>query len=299
MNIDRYRWTPEEKLAVFLKLSEDDAVRPQEDEQVGLVKMSETIGDAIKVMQEGDKLVGLSTGYDSIDELNHGMAPGELIVIFGHTNHGKSLFAQNITVNLAKQGVPTMFVGLEMSRAENTSRFMNIYGFKDIQTDITGKANEFVALPIIYPKVDDIDFRQVDGMVAQGVKEGVKLVVLDHLHYFSRGGENENGEIGMLVNEFKKVARRNNVVLILISHIVKLDEDISPKPIHLRGSSFIAQDADQLLSVYRDPEGEQHQLHVKIHKNRNRKWDRSNNGRTLTIVDGVRLVDSLGFKAHL
>lgn len=291
MKIDRYRWTDEEKRNILNTLLSDPAILPEKKEAPRLISMSETISEAISRFRTGKKqLVGVSSGYESLDRLTQGFAPGELIVIFGHTSHGKSQLAQNIACNVAMTGQAVLIISMEMSKAENTGRLMQIFGFTGEQIDMSGKANQFVQLPIIYPDSKEIQADDVDGIVAAAVAEGAKIAIIDHLHYFSRGGD-EVAEIGSLVNRFKQIAVQRDIPILLISHIVKLDESIRPKKHHLRGSSYIAQDADMLISVYRDPDNEQWGLQINIHKNRNRGFDPADSGITLAIEDNVRLIE--------
>lgn len=233
-----------------------------------------------------DQIQGLSTGFPSIDQLTMGLVPGELIIVAGPTSKGKTLLSMHIANNVALIGGRVLFVTLEMTKTEMTSRYMYINDGKDTSAFSTVAANT------VFQENDELDWKDIDGLI-QNAKEGldVDLVIIDHLHYFARDIKNIAEELGKITMTFKKNAIRHNLPIILISHIRKLgkDEDLSLDA--LRGSSLIAQDSDVVLLVNRDPET--NQMGVLIDKNRNRGKlsDRTKewNGREQREIDTIYL----------
>ncbi len=210
-----------------------------------------------------DKVQGLSSGFPSIDTLTMGLVEGELIIVAGPTSKGKTLLSMHIANNVALIGGRVLFVTLEMTKTEMTSRYMYINDGKDSSAFATVAANT------IFQENDELDWKDIDGLI-QNAKEAldVDLVIIDHLHYFARDIKNIAEELGKITMTFKKNAIRHNIPIILISHIRKLgkDEDLSLEA--LRGSSLIAQDSDIVLLVNRD--AETNQMGVLVDKNRNR-----------------------------
>lgn len=210
-----------------------------------------------------DKVQGLHSGFPSIDKLTMGMMGGELIVVAGPTSKGKTLLAMSISNNIAKQGGRVLFVTLEMTKEELTSRYMYVNGGRDTNAFATVAANT------IFQDNDELDWKDIDGLIENAKEQlDVDLVVIDHLHYFARDIKNAAEELGKITMTFKKNAIRHKIPIILISHIRKMaqGEDLSGEA--LRGSSLIAQDSDIVLLVNRDPET--NQMGVLIDKNRNR-----------------------------
>jgi replicative DNA helicase len=225
--------------------------------------MIDHIEEAENRYKNRDEIQGLSTGFPSIDQLTMGLVPGELIIVAGPTSKGKTLLSMHISNNVAKRGHRVLFVTLEMTKAELTSRYMYVNGGADTSDFATVAANT------VFQENDDLDWKDIDGLIQNAKDElDVDLVVIDHLHYFSRDLKNAAEELGKITMTFKKNAIRHNIPIILISHIKKLakDEDLSLEA--LRGSSLIAQDSDIVLMVNRDPET--NQMGVLIDKNRNR-----------------------------
>ena len=225
--------------------------------------MLDFVDEAEERYKNRDKVQGLSTGFPSIDQLTMGLVEGELIIIAGPTSKGKTLLSMHIANNVAKYGGRVLFVTLEMTKAELTSRYMYVNGGKD-SPDFS-----LVAANTVFQENDELDWKDIDGLIQNAKQElDVDLVIIDHLHYFARDIKNASEELGKITMTFKKNAIRHKLPIILISHIRKLgkDEDLSGDS--LRGSSLIAQDSDIVLMVNRDPET--NQMGVLIDKNRNR-----------------------------
>jgi replicative DNA helicase len=210
-----------------------------------------------------NEMHGLSTGFPSIDTLTLGLAPAELIVIAGPTSRGKTLLAMNIAANVARQGGRVLFVTLEMTHEELTSRYMFAAGGRDTNDFATIAANT------IFQENEKLSWKDIDGLISNAKEKlNVDLVIIDHLHYFARGLKNAAEELGEVTMAFKDNAKKYKIPIILISHIRKLQKDEELSGESLRGSSLIAQDSDIVLLVNRDPET--NQMGVMIDKNRNR-----------------------------
>ena len=225
--------------------------------------MLDFVDEAEERYNKRDEIQGLSTGFPSIDKLTMGLVPGELIIVAGPTSKGKTLLSMHIANNVAQIGGRVLFVTLEMTKAELTSRYMYVNGGKDTAAFSTAAANT------VFQENDELDWKDIDGLIQNAKYElDVDLVIIDHLHYFARDIKNASEELGKITMTFKKNAIRHKLPIILISHIRKLgkDEDLSGDS--LRGSSLIAQDSDIVLLVNRDQET--NQMGVLIDKNRNR-----------------------------
>lgn len=282
------RATPEEKFEAYQYIRDEDPdvkewLGTEKSKKPELIALAETVEQAQQNLVEGDKLNGLSTGYQSLDQMTRGMAKGELIVIFGDTSHGKSQLSQNISLNLALTGKAVMFVGLEMTNVENTVRFLQMLS----------NQTSAMSLPILYPKTSDVGYKDIDGLVVAAQKEGTELVVIDHLHMFARNVDNMANEISLITHEFKRVARKYEIPIILISHINRAGtKKGTPELADLKGSGSIEQDCDIALAVWRDMNDETDtKLRVVLRKNRNRGrkvWKCE-----LDIRENARLVETI------
>lgn len=68
-------------------------------------------------------LLGLPTGFPTMDESTSGLQPGQLVVIVAPPKTGKSTLALQIAINCHLNGHKPMFMSFEMSNREQTSRY--------------------------------------------------------------------------------------------------------------------------------------------------------------------------------
>lgn len=255
------------------------------NQRTQLTHIGEYVEEAQEYIKNWGKMQGLSCGIDTIDYMTMGLVPGELTILSGIESHGKTQLAINMGYNIARQNKPVLFVSLEMTKAQITSRMMKM----DEQYDVSN-------MPLFYQLEIALDYRDVGGLVKQGVSNGAELVIVDHLHMMPRGAENQAGEIGKIVAEFKKAAIKNNVPIVLLCQLRRINDKIDnkrrePEMQDLKESSYISQDADIVLLLHRnieDQEANNDEITVVLHKNRNRGVFKETR-RTMLISNGVKL----------
>jgi len=184
---------------------------------------------------------GLSLGYQCIDDMTEGFEPGEVIVLTGHTKHGKSKLAANFAWNVAKEGKNVLFINTEMTKLQ-VARRMNAMTKED--KTLSGK--------IYINDRADLDSRDATALMESAKEMGVDMVIIDHLHFFSRSTDNQTNEISKITKEFKEAAVQLELPLLLLCHIQQGDTSRRPTLQMLKGSSSIAQDADVVMTVWRD-----------------------------------------------
>lgn len=286
MNIKKLlgNMSPENRQELIMELgnyaNEQGALR---EDAIQLSPMSDFTDEARDRVKNWGKMQGMSTGFPSIDKLTMGLVGGEVIVVAGKTSMGKTTLAINISNKVALGGIPVLFVTLEMTHAEVTSRYMHINGGEtDRYYDVAGLT--------LFQANDELNWQSIDPLINKAIQEmNVGLVVIDHLHYFTRDLENVSEDLGRISKELKKNAVRHNIPVILISHVRKTGEGREATMEDLRSSSYIAQDADIVLMVGRPPE-DSHHTYVKIEKNRNRGFDSENNKAQL-YNEGIKLLE--------
>lgn len=210
---------------------------------------------------------GITTGLPSLDAKIGGLKPGELILVGGETNNGKSALAQNIAVNVAKTH-PVVYITLEMLTTEAGSRikFMN-----------DGRLDN---LDLMFQAEYQIDYRHLEPLFMSGIAKGVKLVVLDYLQYLGRGMTLD--EVAKMSKLMKAMALKYKVPFIVIVSLRKSDggkfkrkwTDIEVED--LMGTSAIGYDADiAIVASRKDLENEYNADHfyIKVIKSRNMPLD--------------------------
>jgi replicative DNA helicase len=78
-------------------------------------KASEHYVERRRLMEENGGVLGIRTGFDSIDaNYPTGLAPGQYIAILSRTGQGKSWFALQLAINAWRQGKKVLYVSLEI-----------------------------------------------------------------------------------------------------------------------------------------------------------------------------------------
>lgn len=198
------------------------------------------------------KLIGMSTGYPSLDKVIGGLDLDETSVWFGGTSAGKSQVTQNISLNLLQAGVPLLHLPLEMGEGRNNARLLGMMGLD--------KIDEFNRLPLYYPELNRMDIATLANTVEEAVSTyGIRVVVVDGLNQLvPRVGGNQADSISYTTDILHKIAVEHHVHIMMISHINRTgDESQSPHMSELKGSTSIAQDADMVVAVYRNKEDDE------------------------------------------
>jgi replicative DNA helicase len=255
--------------------------------EMNLKLMAEYTDEAQELYRNFGRMQGLSTGFKKLDGLTLGLTPGELVMVAGKTSRGKTTLALNIANRVALEGKNVLFVTLEMTHAEITQRMMFINDCTS--DDLTDQYHE-VSSRIVFQQTDELRWDSIDALMQKAKEDmNVDLVVIDHLHYFTRELKNVAEDLGRITKEFKKNAIRHKVPVMLISHVRKTGNDNEATMEDLRGSSYMAQDADIVLMVGRKEDDPKH-TYVKIEKNRNRGYDYERNVAVL-YTDKIKIMN--------
>jgi len=210
---------------------------------------------------------GILSGYYELDQKIEGFDPGELIVISGATGTGKTLFALNMIMNSFLDGMyPVLIFTLEMTKPQITSRIIQI-----LESDNKLKLKD---LPIFFysSKNEPTIPRMSKAIIEMKEKYGIALVMIDHLHYFSRSIQNQIAELGILTREIKRIAVNEKLPILLLAQPKKKYTSSEPELDDIKGASDITQDADTVIQLQRDVMNaiKNNLLNVYITKNRNK-----------------------------
>lgn len=250
--------------------AEQELANRDQEEKAGLTHISDIRDEIEEASKLWGKVSGISTGYPSLDAKIGGLKPGELILIGGETNNGKSALAQNIAVNVAKEhGV--LFITLEMQKTEAGSRIRYMNG---------GSIDD---LDLMFQTEYQIDYRHLDALFKNSMEVGVKLVVLDYLQYMGRGMTLE--EVAKMSKLMKAMALKYSIPFIVIVSLRKSDggkfkrkwTEIEVED--LMGTSAIGYDADIAMVASRKDMSNEYvpdKFFVKVIKSRNMPLDYDN-----------------------
>ena len=229
--------------------------------------------DRLSEMSESEsRLPGLSTGLSAVDRKITGLNKSDLILLAARPGMGKTSFALNVALNVAKSEKKTVAVfSLEMSREQLATRLLSSEACVESGRLRTGSLREtdwekIAAAASVLNKVDiRIDDNPMLSVADMNAKcrriDGLALVVIDYLQFMTsasgnnRGGENRQQMVSDMSRMLKIMAKELNVPVICLSQLSRANEkrdDKRPMLSDLRESGAIEQDADIVLFLYRD-----------------------------------------------
>ncbi len=214
---------------------------------------------------------GLSTGLRDLDTKINGLNKSDLLLIAARPAMGKTSFALNIGLNVAKKYKQTVALfSLEMSKEQLAMRLLSGESFVDSQKMLTGKLNddEWSKLAMASAALSQTDIRVDDNPAVTVAEmnaklrrvENLGLVIIDYLQLMTGSGYGKQSEnrvqvVGEISRSLKIMAKELNVPVICLSQLSRAVESRTDKrPImsDLRESGAIEQDADCILFLYRD-----------------------------------------------
>ena len=228
--------------------------------------------DRLTELSQSDSAIpGMSTGLMDLDKKINGLNRSDLLLIAARPAMGKSAFALNIGLNVAKKYDKTVALfSLEMSREQLAMRLLASESFVELQKLATGKLSEeewtklcmaSAALSQTDIRIDDNPSITVAEMNAKLRRvENLGLVIIDYLQLMqgSGYGKSDGNRVNIVSDisrSLKIMAKELNVPVVCLSQLSRGPEsrtDKRPMLSDLRESGAIEQDADEVLFLYRD-----------------------------------------------
>lgn len=228
--------------------------------------------DRLTELSESDSAIpGLSTGMRDLDVKINGLNRSDLLLLAARPAMGKTAFALNLCLNVAKKYKQTVAMfSLEMSREQLAMRLLSIESFVDGQKMATGKLTEeeWSKLCMASASLSQTDIRVDDNPAITVAEMNAKcrrldnlgLVIIDYLQLmngsgYGKGGDSRVNVVSEISRSLKIMAKELNVPVVCLSQLSRGPEsrtDKRPMLSDLRESGAIEQDADEVLFLYRD-----------------------------------------------
>lgn len=238
-------------------------------------EIKDTIYNSVKRIQEAtpDHLIGLSTGFERLDEVLGGFVEGTLVTIGGRTGMGKTAFAFNLLRNLAiEKNIPSLYISLESTEQLCTNiliactlniKYRGLLSgqlvaeeWEKMDKGLPGIANA----PVYLDTKSTYTIDDICKTVEESVQEHqVKVVFIDYLQLiFAKTGFTENRylELNYITRRLKALAKEFNITIVLLSQLNRNAEgekrlDHRPVLTDLRDSGTICDDSDVVCFVHR------------------------------------------------
>ncbi|OGK09584.1 replicative DNA helicase [Candidatus Roizmanbacteria bacterium RIFCSPHIGHO2_01_FULL_35_10] len=226
-------------------------------------------------MKKGSHLRGVPTGFTDLDNKLAGMQDSNLLILAARPGIGKTTLALNIALHVAtKEKIPVGFFSLEMSKEELVDRLL--VGQADIDAwrlktgrlsdDDYKKLTEAMGILAEAPIfIDDTPGASILEMRTKArklmVERQIKLVIVDYLQLADSGRRFDNRvqEVSFISQGLKNLARELKIPVMAISQLSRAVEQRGsrkPQLADLRESGAIEQDADVVMFIYNEEDGE-------------------------------------------
>ena len=215
-------------------------------------------------------IIGLNTGYPNLNKATLGFQKGDLMILAARPAVGKSTYAINLALQVAKtNNAHVAFFSLEMSIEQ---LLMRIYAYQagiDLSKIRSGNltSDDILLLSLakedlsklnlyfdVSPSSNISDIRTKCRQLHQAGK--LDFVVIDYLQLItvenSRGNRQE--EVSKISRQLKMLAQELNVPILALSQLSRNTEgreNKTPQLSDLRESGSIEQDADIVYFIYR------------------------------------------------
>lgn len=220
-----------------------------------------------------DHLIGMSTGFERLDEVLGGLVEGTLVTIGGRTGMGKTAFAFNLLRNLSiEKKISTLYISLESTEQLCTNMLIActlnikyrgllssqlvVEEWEKIDKELSRIANA----PVYLDTKSTYTIDDICKTVEESVQEHqVKVVFIDYLQLiFAKTGFTENRylELNYITRRLKALAKEFNITIVLLSQLNRNAEDEKrhdhrPVLTDLRDSGTICDDSDVVCFVHR------------------------------------------------
>jgi len=236
--------------------------------------VKDSFGSVDALLQRGQRITGLATHYNDLDEMTSGLQKSDLVILAARPSMGKTAFAMNIAENASiDDGKVVGIFSLEMSREALLLRLLCSRARVDAHKMRTGslwrddmqkvvRAMEELASSQIY--IDDTPGVSLSEMRAKARRlqqscGSLDLLVVDYLQLMSGGSkryENRTQEVSAISRGLKALAKELHVPVIALSQLSRAPEsrggDHRPQLADLRESGSIEQDADLVMFIFRE-----------------------------------------------
>lgn len=241
-------------------------------------EVAKIIEEDLDKLQDADNdsdVIGITTGYDRLNQITQGFKPGELIIVAARPAVGKTALCLNFAHRIATRAKKAVAIfSLEMSKEQLFNRLLAMDSTVDCKRINSGRinsANEKVKVlnsikvlsnAKIY--IDDTPSIKLNDIIAKATKlqanePDLGLIVVDYLGLVQiatkgKAIDSRQEEVRRISLALKALARDLNIPVIAVSQLsraVEKRDSQRPKMSDLRDSGNIEQDADIVMLLYR------------------------------------------------
>jgi replicative DNA helicase len=245
-----------------------------------------TIRDIVKssfgridvLFDRGQRVTGIETGLEDLDNMTSGLQAGELVVVAARPSLGKTALALNVAAHAAIKNhkVVGMF-SLEMSKESLVIRLLcsearidshklrTGFSSKEDWNRMTPALGRLSEAPFYIEDTPALSIMQIRAKARRlKAEKGLDLLIVDYLQLISGHGkfENRNQEVSYISRGLKSIAKELHVPVLALSQLSRAPEQRPgqrPQLSDLRESGSIEQDADVVIFIFREKKAAEEQ----------------------------------------
>ena len=234
-----------------------------------IVKSS--FGTIDDLLDRGQRVTGIETGFVDLDNMTSGLQPGELVVVAARPSLGKTALALNIASHAAIKHHKTVgLFSLEMSKeslvirllcseAETDShKLRSGFSSREDWNKLTRALGRLGDAPLLIEDTPALSIMQIRAKARRlKMEKGLDLMIVDYLQLVSGQGrfENRTQEVSYISRGLKSIAKELKVPVLALSQLSRAPEQRlgqRPQLSDLRESGSIEQDADVVIFIFRE-----------------------------------------------
>ena len=247
---------------------EDEGLNKTSD--VNLITTTESRWEDYVFRKNNPGLLGIATGFPTIDAVTNGLQKGQLIVVVATPKTGKSTLAMQVSDNVHQQGFSAMFQSFEMSNREQQDRYDSMRAKVSHNRLITGNltADEEKRYKETLDEMSKVDtnFWLVDsahGITVSAIQSKIQtlqpdLVVIDGVYLMmdeQTGESNTPQALTNITRSLKRLAQRTNRPIVITTQALNWKTKKGKVSTDSIGySSSFLQDADVVFGLEREDE---------------------------------------------
>lgn len=235
------------------------------------LQLSGTLDDAMnRILNQGDgNLRGQKTYFAGLDDKLGGLQKSDLIVLAARPSVGKTAFAINLALNVARDNIPVGIFSMEMSLDQIVDRLIAAQSGVSLWKMRTGKlgnelqettraCEELKKLPLFIDDSPSPNILQMRAMARRLQSEhGLGLLVVDYLQLMSsrKNYDSPVQQVTEISRGLKSLAKELNIPIVAVSQLSRAVEQRDghrPRLSDLRDSGSIEQDADLVMFIHRE-----------------------------------------------
>ena len=235
----------------------------------------ENLRERIAIRESGKKLLGIPSGFQTIDDNMGGWQKGDFIVLAAWTGQGKSWLAMKMAQHAWSEGYRVLYFSLEMSGLQIGYRFDTILSgamggditnrslthaeditydhYKNWLGDIVHDKHPFIV--VTNEDLDEVTQHTVLAKIEQWKPD---LCILDYVGLFddASGATGETEKLKNLSKAFKRIAIKTGVPTIAITSVTMKDDhgERLPELHELAWSKQLGYDSDLCMTLVKHGE---------------------------------------------